>query len=120
MRIFKPTEVAYTLLFIIGSTIQLLIFKHLYPRADFTFNSHSYVQDAISNIDFRLLPAGYPKFLYFIHYYLSQSDVIVTTLQYLILQVSAFIFFNILRNFYPLPTIVKNTIFLVLIFNPLL
>lgn len=118
IKLPKHLQKSQTYIFIIGVAIQMSVFKYLYPRADYTFNSLNYIQDAISNVDFGLWPIGYSKFLFYLHN-ISQTDTIVTATQYIFIQASAFVLFLTLQRFFQLPAHIKNTIFVILIFNPL-
>lgn len=103
---------------IAGAILQVCIFKILYPFADYNRDSYNYIAAAISNSDYSLWPTGYSKFLNLLHS-ITDSDFVLTTLQYLLLEVSGFVFFITLRQRYIPAAYITNTLFAFLLFNPL-
>src|SRR5689334_1714580 len=57
----------YLWITLIGSSIQFIIFKILYPFPDFISDSYSYIYTAATHANVGLWPIGYSKFLWLIH-----------------------------------------------------
>jgi hypothetical protein len=112
------TTKRYAYIAIGGVILQVCIFKLLYPFADYNRDSYNYIIAAISNSNYSLWPTGYSKFLHLLHS-INESDSVPTTLQYLLLEVSGFLFFITLRQRYTLSAYSTNTLFAFLLFNPL-
>ncbi|RFM29970.1 hypothetical protein DXN05_03070 [Deminuibacter soli] len=98
---------------------QWIIFKLLYPYADFFSDSYSYIEAAASHATVSIWPIGYSWFLSLLHQ-VHYSDTFVTSVQYFFLICSALVFFFTLLYFYQ-PA--QNTIRFIWVFffcNPLL
>jgi hypothetical protein len=108
----------YGLIALVGTVIQFLIFKLLYPFPDFISDSYSYIDTNLYHMDVNLWPIGYSKFLSFVHL-ISHSDTLLVAIQYSLLELSlAHFFFTILFLYRPAK---KTTLvlFLFVFFNPL-
>jgi len=108
----------YLLIAVIGTIVQFVVFKMLYPFPDFISDSYSYIATNIYHMDVNLWPIGYSKFLLWIHM-ISHSDIFLVSVQYFLLEVSlAYFFFSILYLYRPGKSI-AIIIYLFLFFNPL-
>jgi hypothetical protein len=114
----RLTTKRYAYIAIAGLILQLVIFKQFYPFADYNRDSYNYILAAISNSNYSLWPTGYSKFLHLLHR-ITNSDFVLTTVQYLLLEVSGFLFFITLRQRYAPAGYITNTLFAFLLFNPL-
>jgi hypothetical protein len=103
---------------IIAVILQFVIFKYLYPYADFFSDSYSYIYAAYAHLDINIWPIGYSKFLLFFHG-LTSSDTAVVAFQYFFLELSGFYFFFTLLYFYRPSWNISLILFLFLFFNPL-
>src|ERR1044072_7014826 len=63
-----------------GTILQFVIFKLLYPFADFFSDSYSYIYAASANLDISIWPIGYSKFLRYFHF-ITHSDTALITFQ---------------------------------------
>jgi hypothetical protein len=109
----------YLVVFCIAIPVQLIVFKWLYPFADFFTDSFSYIYAAAHHMDVNMWPIGYSKFLLWFHA-ITSSDTAVVAFQYLLVELSALYFFITLRSFIPISGIVANVLFCFLFLNPLL
>lgn len=96
---------------------QFIIFKLLYPFADYSNDSYTYIMSAIQNESISMRPIGYSKILTLISL-ISYSDTAVVLFQYISLCVAIlFFFFTVLYHFEP-SSKASNIIFGVIILNP--
>lgn len=102
----------------IATIVQFVIFKLLYPFADFFSDSYSYIFAANANLDINIWPIGYSWFLRYFHF-ITTSDTAVVTFQYFFLILSSLIFFFSILYFYKPAKTTSNIIFAFLFFNPL-
>ncbi|GEP88717.1 hypothetical protein SAMN05660909_01188 [Chitinophaga terrae (ex Kim and Jung 2007)] len=103
---------------LLASIIQLVVFKLLYPYADYFSDSYSYISAAQMGLDVSIWPIGYSKFLALFHH-ITTSDTAVVAFQYLLLQgVLFYLLHTIIQYFAPAPWVVK-TLFICFFFNPL-
>lgn len=117
--IFQSTENKKILIIAaIGVLIQFIIFKSLYPYADFFSDSYSYIFAAAANLDISIWPIGYSKFLRAFHE-LTHSDTAVVAFQYFFLEVSSLYFFFSVLYLHKPGRFTRNILFLFLFFNPL-
>jgi len=108
----------YVLTALTAAILQFIIFKFLYPYADFFSDSYSYIYAAYTGADTNIWPIGYSKFLCYFHM-LSSSDTVLVSFQYFFLILSCLSFFYTIVYLYrPGPT-VSTTLYIFLFFNPL-
>src|SRR5438445_170385 len=86
---------------LLGSIVQLAIFKLCYPFPDFISDSYNYIESAANNLNVNLWPIGYAKFLVLIHQ-ISYNDTLLVTIQYFLLQSSLLYFFYTINYLYRL------------------
>lgn len=106
------------LIALVGSILQFIIFKVLYPFPDFISDSWSYIATNIYRMDVNLWPIGYSKFLWIVHQ-ISHSDTFLIAVQYLILETCLFYFFITINYLYRPPKISLLILFIFLLFNPM-
>ena len=104
---------------VIGSIVQLIFFKLLYPFPDFISDSYSYIATNLYHMDVNLWPIGYSKYLSFIHS-ITPSDTFLVATQYILLQASLVYFFYTIIYHYDLSKKYTNILFVLLVFNPLM
>jgi len=102
----------------IATILQFIIFKLLYPFADFFSDSYSYIYGAYANLDINIWPIGYSWFLRYFHF-ITHSDTAVVAFQYFFLILSSLIFFFTIRYFYRPARNSSNILYVFLFFNPL-
>jgi len=109
---------AWILLSIGVFILQFILLKITYPHASFIPDSYSYLEAAYTNTDVNVWPVAYSKFLRLISVF-SHSDKITIAFQYLVMQISASFF--LLTLFYLLRPgkMVRITLYLFLLLNPL-
>jgi hypothetical protein len=103
---------------LVGSVVQLIVFKFCYPYPDFISDSYNYIQSAANHLNVNLWPIGYAKFIAFIHL-ISPSDTLLVATQYILLQISLLSFFYLVKYLYRPPALTTKILFIVLLFNPL-
>ena len=86
----KPNR-AWWLVGLVLFLFQLIVFKFLFPFANYMPDSYSYLQAASSNADVNTWPVAYSKFLRFISVF-THSDKIVVGIQYMFFQCSTLLF----------------------------
>lgn len=101
-----------------GTIVQFIIFKILYPFADFFSDSYSYIFAAKVNLDVSIWPIGYSKFLRWFHF-ITYSDTSLISFQYFFLELSCLYFFFTILHFYNPVKINQIILFVFLFFNPL-
>lgn len=101
-----------------GMVVQLVIFKLLYPFADYFFDSYSYIQAAFDGVGFNFWPVGYSKYLYIFHL-LTHSDTALVVFQYFFSGSALLLFFFTLLYWFKPSRIIANILFVFLFFNPL-
>ncbi len=107
----------YLAIAVIGIIIQLIVFKQLYPFADFYSDSYSYIFAARTHLDVSIQPMGYAWLLALFHA-ITTSDTAVVIFQYGVLQLAAlYTFFVFLYHYQPGRT-ARNILFVFLLFNP--
>jgi hypothetical protein len=97
---------------------QLIIFKLLYPFADYFSGSYSFIENAITHDGFNRWPVGYSWFLYAFHQ-VTHSDTAVVVFQYFLLELAIMLFFFTVLYWYPLSPLATGILFVALLFNPL-
>jgi len=108
----------YLLIALVGTIIQFVIFKLLYPFADFFSDSTSYIFAAQANLDINIWPIGYSKFLRIFHF-ISYSDTALVAFQYFFLEIASLYLFYTILYFIGLHRISRTVLFIFLFFNPL-
>lgn len=103
---------------LIGCFIQFILFKGLYPFADFFSDSYSYIFAAQANLDVNIWPIGYSKFLRLVHF-ITTSDTALIAFQYFFLELCALYFFLTILYFYKPLKANRRILFVFLFFNPL-
>ncbi|NSL86942.1 hypothetical protein ECE50_008885 [Chitinophaga sp. Mgbs1] len=117
--IFREKANRQYLLIALGAMVlQLIIFKLLYPFADFFSDSYSYIMAAQTNANISIWPVGYSKFLRAFHL-ITHSDTALVSFQYIFLELSFLYCFFTLRYFYQPGKSTSQIIFAFLFFNPL-
>lgn len=107
------------LLIALGATLlEFTIFKIFYPSPDFFSDSYSYIFAASTHLDINIWPIGYSKFLTIFHY-LTHSDILLVSFQYIFLELACLYFFFTVVYLYEPSLTTKNTIFAFLFFNPI-
>jgi hypothetical protein len=80
--------------------LQFAIFKYLYPFANYIHgDSFWYLDAAYQNSTINTYPIGYSKFLRFVSVF-AKPDLILASIQYLLIQCSSFFFLFTLFYFY--------------------
>lgn len=99
--------------------IQFAIFKYLYPFANFIHgDSFNYLEAAEKNLTINTYPIGYSKFLRLVSVF-AKPDIVLVSLQYLLIQVSAlFLVFTIFYFYRPCRTM-QWILICFMVFNPL-
>src|SRR6266540_7479840 len=72
---------AFVWIMLAGTIVQFVIFKIMYPFADFFSDSYSYIFAAYANLDVSIWPIGYSKFFRVFHF-VTHSDSALITFQY--------------------------------------
>lgn len=108
----------YLIIAAVGIVIQFIIFKLLYPYADFFSDSYSYLYAAYANLDINIWPIGYSKFLMVFHK-ITGSDTTLVGFQYFFLGFTALLFYYTILYFYKPAKITSIILFIFLFFNPL-
>jgi hypothetical protein len=114
----EKLNLQYLIVAIIAVILQIIIFKQLYPFADFFSDSYSYIYAAATHMDANIWPIGYSKFIAMFHK-ITYSDTALVTCQYLFVEVTALYFFFTIRYFYQPVSPISTIIFIFLFFNPL-
>jgi hypothetical protein len=104
---------------IVALSIQIVIFKLLYPYADFFSDSYSYIFAAANRLDVSIWPIGYSKFIWLIHE-ITYSDTALVVIQYLFIGLSELFLFFTLLFFYEPDKRAILLIFGFMFLNPLL
>lgn len=108
----------YLLIAMAGTIVEFIIFKLLYPFADFFGDSYSYIYAAQANLDINIWPIGYSKFLRLFHF-ITHSDTALVAFQYFFLELTCFYFFFTVLYFYNPSKTSQVILFVFLFFNPL-
>ncbi len=108
----------YLLIAAMGTIVQFVIFKMLYPFPDFFSDSYSYLYAAYKNMDVSIWPIGYSKFLRWFHF-ITSSDTALVGFQYFFLEFSTLYFFFSVIRFFNLGKSTKNILFIFFFINPL-
>jgi len=99
--------------------LQFVIFKLLYPHANFMTDSYLYLDGAIRKLDINIWPIGYSWFLRLVGSF-SHSDFVLVSIQYIILQGGLlYLLFTILYFLKP-GRVVTNILLIFYCINPML
>jgi len=98
--------------------LQFALFKSYYPHASFMTDSYSYLEAAYINADVNMWPVAYSKFLRLVSAF-THSDTATVAFQYLFMQASMLLFLFSLFYFLRPGKVVRNTLFIFLLLNPL-
>jgi hypothetical protein len=99
--------------------VQFVIFKLCYPFADYFNDSYTYINAAARHHVMSVRPIGYSRFLQWLHW-LTTSDTVLVSIQYLTIQVSTLFLFFTVRYFFSLNKTISNVLFAILLFNPVI
>lgn len=117
--IFKnKSNKRYLLIAAIATVLQFIVFKILYPYADFFGDSYSYLYAAEADLSINIWPIGYSWFLRYIHF-ITHSDTVVVAIQYFFLILSSLVFFFTIQYFFKPRKSSTNILYIGLFFNPL-
>jgi protoporphyrinogen oxidase len=108
----------YCLLALAVYLLQFLLFKLQYPFANYMPDSYSYLDAAANNADVNMWPVAYSKFLRLVSIF-THSDKILAGLQYLFIQGAALLFLFTLLYFLRPGRLVKNTLYIFFLLNPI-
>lgn len=109
----------YLALGLLLMTVQITLFKILYPYADFFSDSYSYIYAAIAGLNVNLWPIGYSKFILLFHQ-ISHSDTALVVFQYFLIQLSTLYLLLTIFYYYRPGKMVSNILFYVLMLNPVI
>jgi hypothetical protein len=99
--------------------IQFAIFKYLYPFANYIHgDSFNYLKAADQNFTINSYPIGYSKFLRLVSVF-AKPDLVLTSLQYLLIQCSTLFFLFTSFYFYKAGRSKQTVLFCYMVFNPL-
>jgi hypothetical protein len=99
--------------------IQFTIFKYLYPFASYIHgDSFTYLIAANQNLTINIYPIGYSKFLRLVSVF-AQPDIVLVSLQYLVIQCSTLFLLFTIFYFYKVGTVTQALLFCFIVFNPL-
>lgn len=99
--------------------IQFAIFKYLYPFANFIHgDSFKYLEAADDNSTIAIHPIGYSKFLRLVSLF-AKPDIVLVSLQYLLIQVSALFLVFTIFYFYQPGKAMQRILPCFMVFNPL-
>ena len=100
--------------------IQFIIFKYLYPFANYIDHgdSYNYLRAADQNLTINTYPIGYSKFLRLVSVF-AKPDLVLVSLQYLLIQCSTIFLLFTIFYFYKAGKVIQALIFCLVILNPL-
>jgi protoporphyrinogen oxidase len=99
--------------------LQWTLFKYLYPFASYIHgDSFGYIIAAAQNADINTHMIGYSRFLRLFSVF-SSSDMVLTTLQYLMAQVSGLLFLFTLFYFHPVQKGTRIFLWFFMVINPM-
>ncbi|SIT04087.1 hypothetical protein SAMN05421788_10376 [Filimonas lacunae] len=108
----------YLWITLIGSIIQLTLFKHFYPFPDFISDSYNYIETAQKGLTVNLWPIGYARFLAFMHWIFPSHQLLVVA-QHFILVAGLLYFFYTVCYLFTLPKAAIVLLYIFLFFNPI-
>lgn len=103
---------------VICSTLQFVLFKSLFPFANFIPDSYGYLDAALNNSDIHIWPIGYAKFLRLFRG-ITTSDTALVLTQYLFLQLTTVYFIFTLLYLLKPGKILSYILLIFFIINPL-
>jgi hypothetical protein len=99
--------------------IQFAIFKYLYPFANYIHgDSFNYLNAANQNLTVNTYPIGYSKFLRLVSVF-AKPDIVLVSLQYLMIQCSTLFFLFTLVYFYKVGNVIQTVLLCFMVINPL-
>jgi hypothetical protein len=102
-----------------GIIIQFVVFKYLYPFANYIHgDSFSYLIAADQNLTINTYPIGYSKFLRLVSVF-AKPDLVLVSLQYLMIQCSTLFLLFTLFYFYKAGKATQSILLCFMVFNPL-
>ncbi|MCW3465660.1 hypothetical protein [Chitinophaga nivalis] len=104
---------------IAGAIVQLMLFKWIYPFADYFSDSYNYIESASYDMSVNIWPVGYARVLQGFHLF-TRSDTAVVASQYFFIVLTGLYFFFTLLYFYRPAKPVLYTLYIFLFFNPLM
>lgn len=96
---------------------QFILFKLLYPFANYFVDSYYYLESASNNGDVNTWPVAYSKFLRLVSVF-THSDTIVVAFQYFLIAGSGLFLFFTIKYFFQPKKIVSIILYVFIIFNP--
>ncbi|SFW90635.1 hypothetical protein [Chitinophaga sancti] len=115
-----PENRFYLIISVIVIVLQLIIYKYLYPYANFLIgDSYCYIKEAFDNAQIANYPIGYPMFLRFFSA-LTVSDTCLVVFQYFLVQGAAISLLYTLFYFFNPHKYLKRLLIIMTLFNPLL
>ena len=112
------TQRLYLWLVLLLSIVEFVVFKLCYPYPDFISDSYDYIESAQYHLNVNLWPVAYAKFMALIHT-ISPSDLLLTAVQYVLLQAALMYFFFSVRYLYQPAKGVARFFFFSLVCNPM-
>ncbi|NII27501.1 NAD(P)-binding protein [Pseudoflavitalea sp. X16] len=103
---------------LVATIVQFIIFKSIYPFADYSNDSYSYINAALLDSYTHIRPIGYSRFLSLFSV-LSSSDNALVFFQYIINYISSITLFFCISFYLKPENKAKRLIFLFLTFNPI-
>jgi hypothetical protein len=99
--------------------IQFVIFKYLYPFASYIYgDSFAYLETAELNLTINKYMIGYSKFLRLVSVF-AKPDLVLVSIQYLMIQCSALFFLFTLFYFYRAGKVTQSIMLCFMVLNPL-
>lgn len=103
----------------LATLTQFVIFKYLYPFANYIHNdSFSYLYAANENLTINFYPIGYSKFLRLVSVF-AKPDIVLVSLQYLMIQCSSLFLLFTIFYFYKAGRTTQTILLCYMVFNPL-
>lgn len=112
-----PENRKFLIIGLCGMMVQFIAFKLLYPFSECISDSYTYIDVANRNLPISYRPLGYSYFLRGLHF-ITPSDLLVSSVQYTCLQLSALLFFFTLRFLFNPGKWATVVLFVALLFNP--
>jgi hypothetical protein len=109
------------ILYLAGAAIliQFIIFKYLYPFANYIdADSFAYLKAADKNLIINFYPVGYSKFLRLVSVF-AKPDIILVSIQFLMIQCSMLFLLFTIFYFYSAGRITQTMLVCFMVFNPL-
>ena len=109
-----------TLYFIsVAIIIQFVLFKYLYPFANYIHgDSFNYLDAAYNNLTINTYPIGYSKFLRLVSVF-AKPDLVLVSIQFLMIQCSTLFLLFTIFYFYKAHRLTQAILFCFMVINPL-